>query len=93
MIFGPSGFNIQNKKIEPFLYEVGQKVRIRKNVIYDGQTPKYWGGALCQILSRQNVGFVPKHIYKVRLLHGDKVCDFFEYEIDMRYIRKNLDKQ
>lgn len=85
---------LHHKKIKPFLYEVGQKVRIRKNIVQDGQTPEYWSGALCQILSRQNVGmFLPKHMYKVRLLHGDKICDFFEYEIDMRYIRKNLDKQ
>ena len=87
-------FKLQNKKTEPFLYEVGQKVRVSKWVTEDRQTPKYWAGALAHVLRRYDGGlFVPKHFYDVKMLHGDKVCVFKEDELDRRYIRKNLDKR
>ena len=86
--------SILTKNHKPFLYEVGQKIRVSKKVIMDGQTPDYWGGAICQILRRSRTGIISdKHLYRVRILHKDKTCEFFEEELDRRFIRKNLDKR
>lgn len=82
------------KDHHPFLYEVGQKVRVSKKVAMDGQTPEYWAGALVQILSRRHADILQyRHLYKVKLLHAEKTCEFFEDEFDRRFIRKNLDKR
>lgn len=82
------------KDHKPFLYEVGQKVRIPKRVINNFQVPEYWAGSVAQILSRRHVNSSTshRHLYRVKLLHGDKICEFFEEDLDRRFVRKNLDK-
>lgn len=85
---------IPSKEHQPFLYEVGQKVRISKRVVESKKLPYYWSGALVQILSRRHADTkAHKHVYKVRILHSDKIGEFYEEEFDRRYIRKNLDKK
>ncbi|NJO61044.1 MAG: hypothetical protein HC836_23120 [Richelia sp. RM2_1_2] len=84
---------IPPKDHKPFLYEVGQKVRISKKVTENERISNIWAGSVAQILSRRhaNVGG-HYHIYKVKLLHGTEIFEFSEADFDRRFIRKNLDK-
>lgn len=71
-----------------FLYEVGQKVRVRKGRSFDGQTPEYWDGALGKIVYKNHTLFSKTHFYRIQHLENNKICEFEEYELDRRYIRK-----
>ena len=83
------------KDHKPFLYEVGQKVRVSNRILSSFQIPAHWAGCVVQILSRRHIYSQTKHIhvYKVKMLHGSNVFEFFEEDFDRRFVRKNLDKQ
>jgi hypothetical protein len=71
----------------PFLYEVGQTVRLLLGRSRDGQTPECWNGAKCVVVSRVASGLSKQHWYAIRHPCG-AVDEFREEEIDARYIRK-----
>lgn len=71
----------------PFLYEVGQTVRLLLGRSRDGQTPWHWNGAKCVVESRFASGISKQHWYVLRHPCGT-VDDFREEEIDARCIRK-----
>lgn len=71
----------------PYLFEVGQTVRLRKGRSDDGQTPEYWDGAIVTVVSRHCTGMMKYHYYKVRY-PGGPTCDFEEDEFDMRYAKR-----
>ncbi len=58
----------------PALFEVGQKVRVRKRVVQDGQTPKFWAGAVVMVESRLCSG-MHKEWYQLR--HENGCADAF----------------
>ena len=73
---------------KPFLFQIGQKVRLALNVSKNGQTPIYWDAAIVTVVSRYVTGMWKDHWYKLR--HKNGQCeDFKEYEINRRYSRKN----
>ena len=72
---------------KPYLFEVGQKVRI-KACIKDGQTPEYYSGAKVIIISTHCTMLLKEHYYEIRHLENNKICIFKEDEIDGRFRRK-----
>lgn len=72
---------------KPFLFQEGQRVRLRKGRSNDGQTPECWNGAVAVVLSRYSTGLMKRHWYKLRLDNG-AISEFEEDEIDVRYKRK-----
>jgi hypothetical protein len=68
----------------PFLFNLGQVVRVRKKVINDGQTPLFWAGAKVRVLSRNCSCLTKSHWYVLQ--HPNGAQDHFqEYELDRRY--------
>jgi recombinational DNA repair protein (RecF pathway) len=70
----------------PYLFEVGQRARVLKRVVEDGQTPKAWAGAIVTVERCWTTGLHKDHIYVVRRADGI-VCEFKEDELDARYAR------
>ena len=73
---------------EPFVFVVGQIVRLRKGRSDDGQTPEYWDGATVVVVSMYSSGLLKNHWYKVLHPARNVTCDFEEDEFDKRYFRK-----
>jgi hypothetical protein len=69
----------------PYLFKIGQTIRVRVKVIEDGQTPLYWAGAKAKVISRLCTGLHKEHWYKVYLESHNVTCDFSEEELDLRY--------
>jgi hypothetical protein len=72
----------------PYLFQLGQIVRLKKGRSNDGQTPSYWDGAVVEIFGRYTTGLHKDHWYKVYLPSQHVTCEFSEDEIDLRYSRK-----
>ena len=74
----------------PYLFQVGQRVRINKGVTQDGQTPKFWDGGFAIVEKRKCGGLCKEHWYTLKHANG---CtdDFREEELDSRYSR--IDKK
>lgn len=72
----------------PYLFEVGQTVRVVKSVVNDGQTPKHWAGATGSVERRKTTGLHKDHWYVVRHATGNVTCEFREDELDRRYARR-----
>lgn len=72
---------------KPYLFQVGQKVRILKKVIDDGQTPYFWADSVCEIIKRRSTLFSKRHVYFLR--HENSCVEgFLEEELDARYARR-----
>lgn len=71
----------------PYLFIVGQKVRLKLGRSNDGQTSRCWDGAIVTVISRYCTGMFKDHWYKLMLPSGS-INEFKEYEIDARYTRK-----
>lgn len=68
----------------PFLFKVGQKVRVLKKVVDDGQTPHYWAGSICEVIGRSSSFLHKDHWYALK--HTNGFTDLFsEEELDNRY--------
>lgn len=80
---------INEPDTKPYYYEVGQKVRVCKKVLEDGQTPRFWAGAVCEVVKRYASMIHKDHWYKLRHPNGNE-DEFREYELDYRYIRKHV---
>jgi uncharacterized protein YodC (DUF2158 family) len=72
----------------PFIFQVGQMVRLKKGRSDDGQTPEYWDGAIVKVVSMYSTGLLKNHWYKVLHAGQNVTCDFEEDEFDQRYARK-----
>lgn len=72
----------------PFLYEIGQRVRVAKRVTKDGSLFPL-SGSIGQVIGRKHVG---NNIYRVVLRYNTNIFEFSEEDLDRRFIRKNLDK-
>jgi uncharacterized protein YodC (DUF2158 family) len=72
---------------KPFIFKIGQKVRLKKGQSNDGQTPAYWDGAIVTVVSMYSTGLMKYHWYKVRYPDGP-TCDFEEDDFDMRYAKR-----
>lgn len=73
-------------------FDVGQTVRVLPSVVADGQTPDYWSGAKCEIISSRCSGFSKEWGYTLRHPNGSE--DYFRaYELDGRYIKNRLKKK
>lgn len=70
---------------KPYLFQVGQLVRLRKGRSNDGQTPRYWDGAFGRIEARYTTGIHKEHWYKIRHESENEISAFFEDELDARY--------
>lgn len=70
----------------PYLFEVGQTVRLRLRRSDDGQTPRCWDGAVVTVEHRYCTGLHKEHWYKLKL--NGVVCEFREDEIDARYAKR-----
>ena len=73
---------------KPFLFQIGQRVRLLKRRSDDGQTPEHWDGAMVEVVSRYATGIGKYRWYKVKHLEKGMTCDFEEDEIDARYAKK-----
>lgn len=73
----------------PFMFQVGQQVRVVKSVVNDGQTHKCWAGAIATITRRYCTGLHKEHWYEVSLSYNGSLLknEFREDEFDFRYIR------
>lgn len=69
----------------PFLFKVGQKVVLRKDVCKDGQTPKYWKGATVTVLNVTTTWLHKEHVYEVKHENG-QVDQFKEEEITKKRV-------
>ena len=69
-----------------FLFYTEQKVRILKNVINDGQTPKNFSGAIGKITRRYFAGIIIKDAWYEVEVDGHTE-PFREYELDHRYCK------
>lgn len=72
----------------PFLFEVGQTVRVVKRVIDDGQTPEHWSGAMGTVISQRCTMLSKRHWYKVKHAGRNCTCDFEEDELDFRFAKR-----
>lgn len=75
--------------LNPYLFEIGQKVRLRLGRSNDGQTPRHWDGAVATVESRYCTGLHKEHWYKLRHSNG-QLAEFCEDEIDARYARRRV---
>lgn len=71
----------------PYPFDIGQKVRLRKGRSNDGQTPRCWDGAICEVVRRYATGIGKYHWYILRHLDNGATSEFEEDEIDARYAR------
>lgn len=72
-------------------YEVGQKVRVLKQVLDDGQTPDFWIEGLVEIISVGHT-LISKD-WTVTLKHPNGATDRFKAsELDARYIKNRKNK-
>lgn len=72
-------------------FEVGQKVKVLKKVLEDGQTPEFWTECLVEVIS---VGATMLHKeWTVTLKHPNGATDRFKAEeLDWRYIKNRKNK-
>lgn len=68
----------------PFAFDVGQTVRVCVSCAEDGQTPLFWKGAVCKIISRRWTMLSKTHMYLLEHENGTQ-DDFSEEELDYRY--------
>ena len=62
-------------------------MRVCKDVVNDGQTPKFWAGAVVTIERFYGTVLVKSHWYRLR--HDNGASDEFkEDELDRRYMRR-----
>jgi hypothetical protein len=78
--------SIKTPDNKPLLYEVGQAVRVLKGLSQDGQTPKFWDGAIAKVISRGSSPVMKIHSYRLQHPNG-AIDDFREEELDRRYAR------
>lgn len=71
----------------PYLFQIGQTVRLKLGLSDDGQTPRCWDGAKCEVVKRRCSGLYKEHWYILRHLELNATEEFREYEIDRRYSR------
>ena len=79
------------KRTEPQLFAVGQTVRVNKTKENDGQTPRWWYGSKCRVVSTGTSPLYGQRWYCLRHPNG-KVDDWKQEEIDRRYRLKNQKK-
>lgn len=84
--------HIKKPDTKPYLFKVGQIVRILGHISKDGQTPKYWDGAKVMVLKQKCSMLHKEHSYVVKHLDQNVMCEFKEYELDNRYSRKKYVK-
>jgi hypothetical protein len=70
----------------PYLFAVGQRVRVCKSVTQDGQTPKHWAGAIGIVEERKTSMLHKDHWYAVSA--NGRRCEFREEELDFRYAKR-----
>lgn len=75
---------------KPYLFKVGQTVRLTKRRSDDGQTPKEWDGCLAIVVSKHCTGILKDHWYKLKHKDYNIIEEFREEEIDFRYIKKKM---
>lgn len=68
----------------PYLFRIGQRVRVLHKVIDDGATHDFWDGAIGNVTERMTTGIHKEHWYVVRIPF--KRATFREDELDRRYI-------
>lgn len=72
-------------------FEVGQKVKVLKSVLDDGQTPSFWIDELVEVVSVGST-LLSKE-WTVTLKHSNGATDRFKsYELDARYIKNRKKK-
>jgi len=74
---------------KPYLFQVGQTIRVLKGRSKDGQTPIYWNGALAIVVRRYCTGIHKEHWYVLRHSVNGYEDEFREEEIDSRYARRS----
>lgn len=72
----------------PYLFAVGQTVRLKLGRSDDGQTPANWDGATAVVEGRHTTGIHKEHWYYLRHAGTGAKAEFGEWEIDQRYARK-----
>lgn len=69
-------------------FQIGEVVRLRKGRSDDGQTPSYWDGAHVEVVLVYPDITTGHRWYKVRHMTRNAVCEFREYEIDLRCVKR-----
>jgi hypothetical protein len=65
-------------------FSIGQKVRVLKKVVEDGQTPSYWAGAIATVEAFTWRG----DCMTLTLVHENGAVERFrDYELDSRYFK------
>lgn len=72
---------------QPFLFQVGQRVRVRIGCLVDGQTLRHWSGAFARVTGRRSSSLHKEHWYVLEHLNTGDVDDFAESELDQRYTK------
>lgn len=72
---------------KPYLFEVGQKVKVCQKVLKDGQTPRFWLVGLVTVVSRSTSGLHKEHWYHLEHPNGAH-DEFRETELDYRYRKR-----
>lgn len=72
----------------PFPWDVGQVVRVKRQITRDGQTPGYWAGAYATVIARRSTLLHKDHWYTLRHNANSRMCDFREEEIDRRSLAR-----
>ena len=72
---------------KPYLFKVGQTVRVKNGRSSDGQTPKQWDGCLAIVVSKYCTGLLKEHWYRLKHKDYQIIEEFREEEIDLRYSR------
>ena len=67
--------------MRPFLFKLGQWVRLKKGRSDDGQTPAFWDGATVTVTGMYSTGAYERHWYHVRHGNGNQAT-FVEHEFD-----------
>ena len=75
---------------KPYLFEIGQKVRVKILLSEDGQTPKFWEGARAKVMSRYSTLMHKEHWYTLEHSQNGAQDNFKEEEIDRRYRQRNV---
>ena len=71
---------------KPFLFEVGQEVKVRKFTLDDGQTKGYWIKQRCVVLNQIRTMIAKRNYYRLQHPNG-AIDDFEEDELDYRFIK------
>ena len=79
--------DLTTEKPVALLFHVGQKVRIKQHVPIDAQTPKFWIGAICEVMTGATSSFFKENYYM--LAHPNGCVDTFrEKELDQRFTKR-----